>query len=168
MLLGSLIGKGKEKFSIWQCVRTFMCLMHSFTMLKAMAALQLWQNAVASHWEGTFHRISMVTTETLFLCFQSSQLQLIVALGLIHGAVQFYLPLNCSTESKCNINTTRKIFYNLQTLSDHLQFGKHSSRIWKKYNIFKLFSYVSQIVPSFHLVAFERNQILVSLGFYQL
>lgn len=45
--------------------------------------------------ETTFHRISMVTTENLFSCFQSNQLQLTVMVGLIRGAKQFCFLLNC-------------------------------------------------------------------------
>lgn len=78
----------------------------------------------------------MVTTKDLFHCFQRNQLYLRVALGLIHGAMQLCLPLNCSTAGKCNINTASQIFYNLQILSGYLYFDKCSSRNWKKY-IFK-------------------------------
>lgn len=108
--------------------------MHIYN-LEGYGYIKLFQNPTAKQRETAFHRISMVTTENLFSCFQSNQLQLIVALGLIYGAVQFYWSLNCSTESKCNINTRGNIFYKRSDKVCRLLFGKCNSRIWEKNTI---------------------------------
>lgn len=84
--------------------------------------------------------------------------------------MEFYLPLNYSTKSKCDINTTSQIFYNLQILSGYLYFGECSSRTWKnislKYPFLSFF--VSQTVQPFLLFAIKRNPIHASLVFHWL
>lgn len=48
----------------------------------------------------------MGTTENSFQCLQSSDLKLKVASGRMWGSLQFYLLLNCKTESMCSVNKT--------------------------------------------------------------